>query len=278
MTLKRLVLAVTSATLLVGGCAHGPRIATIGQQVNSTVHDAYLRTVSVGTVESSIQIFIQAGPDTLTGVKGNAALNFRDGTAEATLTLEPGGPMTVVSTSEQMFEGHPATAPAAGMAWNTIDLQRNAQKDPSQLPQIQAPGLDPFQLPTLLEAVRWPTAIAGERPVFMTSAHGTVTNFEILVDTAKLSALLHKADRAWLAEMSRETGGKTISLSVAVEQGRIKSITADLPVPAPAMPKTSKKPKVTVTAPSFTPPPLHAVIELQFDYRAPAISISVPNS
>jgi hypothetical protein len=118
--------------------------------------------------------------------------------------------------------------------------------------------------------VKWPAAISGERPVLIAGSTGQHTDYEITVDTAKLSPLLPQEKRAWLAEMARESKGNAVTLEVTVENGRINSITGDVPVPSPSLHQVRKPGQVPAI------PRLHALITMQFDYGKRGGVITVP--
>jgi hypothetical protein len=242
------------------------------QQVMDTVHSAYLRTTSAGPLTTSVRVLIDSGTDPIAGAEGTATLDLSKALGEANLTLSPGGQMTVVSTRDYLFEGHAAVGAKTGTQWITVNTLQSAQTDPTQLPQIQEPGIDPLQIPTLLDAVKWPGTIVGERPVLIDDSSGNYIDYEITVDTARLAALLPTTARGWLSLMAREPGGKDITLDITIANGRINSVTGDMPVPPPPLPTRRKQVKVPITT------PLHAVVGIQFEYSKHAATITVPKS
>ena len=142
------------------------------------------------------------------------------------------------------------------------DLIQTGHSDPAQLPQIQAPGLDPLQVLTLLGASLWPDSVTNAEPVVSADSSGQHTVYQLTVITAKLAAHEPAADRTWLKTLAADPQGAAITLDATITQGRLNTLSATLPVP---MPQAMAK-KVGEASALPTPAPMSVYVSQTFSY------------
>ncbi|MEY9966713.1 hypothetical protein ABIA33_004778 [Streptacidiphilus sp. MAP12-16] len=257
-------LALLSVLALSAGCAATPAAGGVQVQVLAALRDAYQHTTALPAVAADVTETLQSGASPVLAGQGSVVLEFARRTGQTQLTV--GGTRTVVAVrvGDVFFE---ASTPAA-LNGQGHDLAQAGQQDPDTLPQIQAPGLDPFQLTTLLGAVAWSDSVTGLEPVVSEDATGQHTAYQVGVDTAKLAAHEPPGDRTWLDALAHRPGGAVVTLSATVSQGRLDTVSAQLPVPAPALP-----PRASALP---TPAPLSVLVAEQFSYTRRPAAITTP--
>ena len=280
--------ALVAAAAALAGCAAYPTTATsdVPSQVEHTVRAAYLGTTARPAVDANVTVTVRSGVDTIATGTGTADLWFTGTRGRTTLSVDDATghtSVTAVRIGPSLYEGDTPAHVAAGRH----DLVTQSASDPRDLPQIQAVGLDPFQLVTLLSAVQWPDAVADAQPRVTAVAGQTApqTSYELVVDTARLAAHVDPADRGWLTELTGELHGARLAVAVTLDGSRIATIAADMPVPTPQIiqPPDKKNPPVTSTpttrpssAQPSAPASLDAVVSEQFDYRSTAQPVAAP--
>jgi hypothetical protein len=275
--------ALVAAAAALAGCAAYPTSAAgdVRAQVERSVKAAYLGTTTRPAVVTSVTVTVRSGADTIATGNGAADLWFTGTRGRTTLSVDNAtgrASVTAVRLGPSFYEADTPAHLAAGRH----DLVTQSAADPRDLPQIQAAGLDPFQLTTLLSAVQWPDAVADAQPRVSTVAGQSApqTSYELVVDTARLAAHVDPADRGWLTELTGELHGARLAVAVTLDGGRLATITADLPVPAPrsAAARNKKIPAAAGPSPSLPPTPtsLDAVVSEKFDYRTQAQPVAAP--
>jgi hypothetical protein len=254
--------------LAVAGCA-GPRSVQPQSELGRTLLAAYEHSVSVQGVAASVQETLRSGTEPVAEGTGSMALWFAEHAGQTRLTMEDSSTtVTAIRVNDRFYQGDTRSDPAK----NAQDLVSVGRQDPSRLPQIRTPGLDPFQLTTLLDAVQWPDAIPTLGPVAVADSVGVHTDYQIVVDTAKLAQHAPAADAPWLRAMSREPEGAEITLDVGIVGGRIASLSGQLPVLTPPVAADLHKP-ATATA---TPQPMNIVVAETFSYQQSPAKVSAP--
>ncbi|MBC9729845.1 hypothetical protein [Streptomyces sp. TRM68367] len=253
---------------MAAGCAATPDVPSSQGQVLSSLRSAYTNTQAQHTVTASVTETVESGVDTEAEGKGTAVLDFARGLGQTKLTVN--GQMSVVAFRDQdkIFEAK-SQAALAGKAESLLQV---AHRNPDMLPQIQAPGLDPFQLTTLLKAVQWNDDVLNTEPVVVADSSGQHTEYQVTVSTAKLAVHVPAPDRAWLTALSRQTGGSSITLDATVSHGQLMTLAAHFPVPRPKL--TRRAAKITAALPK--PAPVTVLVTDRFTHSAHLPSLSIP--
>jgi hypothetical protein len=195
-------------------------------------------------------------------------LRFRQESATGQLSLLPGGKMSLIRNRGALLEGRPSPKPGAPEQWTTLNLLDLGQRVPGSLPEVQAPGVDPFELITLLRGIDWKSDISEEWPVVVATSTGQQTEYQVTLSTKRLSHLLGNPDRAWVNALSDEKGGGRVTLQVTLDHGRIGSISGDLPIPAASLgpPVNKAQPVRAAGTGAIASDAVHATALIQFGY------------
>ncbi|MGH3627415.1 MAG: hypothetical protein ACRDRL_08265 [Sciscionella sp.] len=246
------------------------------QQIGQMLLNAYEQTTTAPGASIDVSQTVQSGTDPIAEAKGSYTVWFKARTGQTSLTLQgPNGSTTLVAIrAGSAFYSAKTQDKLSG---NRMDLAAVGRGDPTKLPQIQAPGVDPFQLTTLLGAVQWPDTVKSLGPVVVDDSTGRHTEYQITIDTARLATHQDATDRAWLQAMASEPRGDLVTLETTVQNGRIDKITASLPIPAAPIPKIQPGKRSAPATPAYqTPPPASVVITEQFDYSAQPAPVHQP--
>jgi hypothetical protein len=255
------------------GCAYGvPSQQSQVQQIGEQLLSAYETSTSAPGVVVQVSQTAQSGVDPFASVKGSYALWFKRQIGQANLTVqdaEGSASLVVVRAGSSFY----SAATQKGLAKNRVDLITVGQRNADDLPQIQSPGMDPFQVTTLLGSLQWPDSIHSLGPVAVTDSTGRHTEYQITVDTAKLALHESETDKEWLQAMGRESHGKFVTLEVTLNAGRISVVSASLPLPSAPLPSVPSG-KKSSGAKLQTPPPAAVLITAEFDYskQVPAVA------
>ncbi len=257
--------------LLATGCAYGQAGPEPQATLGETVLGAYERTVSTQGVAASVEETVQSGTDPVVQASGSSVLWFSERAGEIQLTI--GGTtdsINAVRIGDKFFQGPTPSA----LAKNELNLAEG--QHPEKLPQIVSPGLDPFQLTTLLGAIRWPETIISIGPVVIADAAGQHTAYQMTIDTAKLANHEPPADMLWLLGMSHEPNGATVTLEVTIDHGQIHTLTGRLPVPS--LSAGADPGKVAGQPPVSLPmlPTSTMIATEQFNYQQPVAKVTAP--
>jgi hypothetical protein len=263
--------------LAAAGCAYGaPAQQPQVQQIGQTLLNAYETSTAAPGVMAEVSQTVQSGIDPVAQAKGSYVFWFKRQIGQASLTIQDaeGSTSLVAVRAGASFYRAPNQNK---LAENRIDLTNVGQRTPDNLPEILSPGMDPFQLTTLLGALQWPDSIQSLGPVAVADSTGKHIEYQITVDTDNLARHESGADKEWLQAMAREPRGKFVTLEITLDNGQIGTASASLPlppVPLPAVPK-EKRP----TSPSLqTPPPGSVVITADFEYgkQVPVLKKPLP--
>lgn len=259
--------------LAAAGCAYGATAQQSPvQQIGQMLLGAYEASTSAPGVVAEVSQTVQSGVDPVAQVNGSYTLWFKRQIGQSSLTMQNAGSSTAFVVIRAGSSFYSATTPG-GLAGTRVDLNAVGQRSPDTLPQIQSPGMDPFQLITLLGSVQWPDSIKSLGPVVVTDSTGKHTEYQITVNTAELARHESGADKEWLGAMDREPNGKFVTLDVALDNGKISVASASVPLPAapsPAVPD-GKGPLVPQA-----PAPGSVVITADFDYGKQAPVVKEP--
>ncbi|MEU9790260.1 hypothetical protein AB0E27_06470 [Streptomyces sparsogenes] len=261
-------LAAALAAVLATGCAYTTAPPSAGEQLVERVRGAYGRTTALPAVSAAVTETVQSGTSPVAQGTGTVTWEFARKTGETRLTVDGRTPVVAVRVKDTFYEARTR----ASLAGTGRDLVRDGGRDAKALPQIQAPGLDPFQLTTLLDATSWPDSLVSAQPVVTSDADGRHTEYQLGVDTAKLAAHAPAGDKAWLTEMSRRPGGATVTVVVTLAHGRIATLAARLPVPGP--PSAAKAATGASALP--TPKSMSILVSARFDYATKPDRITPP--
>jgi hypothetical protein len=257
------------ALFLAAGCASSPALPTAQQQVRSTLLSAYHGTTALPSTTAGVHETVESGTDPVATAQGAMTLEFARHEGETQLTVDSTDKVVLLRAGDRYFEAKTES----GLRGTGQNLVQVGQRRPQAMPQVQAPGLDPFQLTTLMGALDWNDSVVALEPVVVEDATGQHTQYQMTVSTARLAEHEPAADRIWLTTLSTQPGGSEIILDVTVAQGRIQTLSGRLPI---AGPQTETK-AAAAKAPIPTPPAMTIQVALQFDYaRQPAL-ISVPS-
>lgn len=255
--------------VLAAGCAYGTATPSARQQVLDLVRDARQRTTALAAASADVTETVQSGTDPVAQGKGTATWEFPRGTGEMRLTVDGRTTVVAVRVKNTFYEGRSRQS----LAGTGRDLVRVGGQNPGAMPQIQAPGLDPFQVTTLLDAASWPDCVVTAEPVVTLDTAGRSTDYQMAVDTARLAAHEPPADRAWLTQMSRQEGGAVVTVVATIDRGRLGTVSAQLPIPKPA---ALAKPAPGASA-LPTPQPMTVVVSERFGYTGRPAPIDVPS-
>ncbi|KUO11012.1 hypothetical protein [Streptomyces sp. DSM 15324] len=256
------------APVLTAGCAYTAAAPSAQQQVVDELRGAYQHITALPAVTAAVTETVQSGTVAVTQGKGTLTWEFPRRTGETSLTVAGDTTVVAVRAGDTFFEGRNHKT----LAGSGRDLTDDGRTAPQSMPQIQAPGLDPFQLMVLLDGTRWPDAVVTSQPVVTSDDSGQHIEYQLGVDTARLAAHQRPADRAWLREMSRQPGGKVVSLVATLKQGRVATLTAVLPVAKPSSTPTTK-----LTGPAPAVKPVTVVVAAVFSYEKRPTRIAVPS-
>lgn len=275
MTIYR-YLVVAMLTLLlpaITGCAYSvPTQRSQVQQIGEQLLSAYETTTSSPGLLVQVSQTAQSGVDPFARVTGSYALWFKRQIGEANLTIqdaEGSAPLVVVRAGPSFYSAETRQ----GLAKNHLNLIAVGKRNPNDLPQIQSPGMDPFQVTTLLGSLQWPDSIHSLGSVAVADSTDRHIEYQITIDTAKLAGHESGADREWLQAMGRESRGKLVTLEVTLATGRISVVSASLPLlsdPLPSVPSGKKY----AGAKLRKPPPAAVLVTTKFDYgkQVPAVT------
>jgi hypothetical protein len=255
--------------VLATGCAYTAATPSAQQQVIGLVHSAYQRTTALPAVTAAVTETVESGTVAVAQGKGTVTWEFPRETGETRLTVDGRTPVVAIRVKNIFYEGKTPES----LAGTGQDLGRTGARDPGAMPQIQAPGLDPFQLTTLLDATSWPDCVMNSKPVVTSDAAGQHTEYQLGIDTAGLAAHKTAADRAWLTEMSHQAGGSVVALVATLVHGRISTLSARLPIPRP--PSDAKTASAAGALP--TPKPVTILVTEQFAYTKSPDPITTPS-
>lgn len=248
------------------------------QQIGEMLLGAYKASTSVPGVEVQVAQNAQSGTDTFAEAKGSYSLSFKRDIGESDLRLQNANGLTSIVSVRSGASFYSAKS-SKNLAGSKIDLDRVGDRSPGGLPEVQAPGIDPFQLITLLGSVQWPDSLRSLGPVVVSDSTGRHVEYQVTVNTGNLSRHEHGADREWLQEMSREPAGKSVTIEVTLAGGRISVITASLPMPpesVPAIPRGKQGGSVKSGVQAPPPSTIVTTAEFQYDKRVPVIQRPLP--
>jgi len=262
-----LTVAVLVLLPLAAGCAYNATVEQSEvQQIGQMLLGAYEASTSVPGVVVDVSQTAQSGMDPIAEAKGSYFLWFERQIGQSILTIRDieGSTSLVVVRAGPSFYSATTQSKLAESRMNLISV---GQRDPGNLPQIQSPGIDPFQLTTLLGSVQWPDAIHSLGPVAVTDSTGRHIEYQITVDTTDLAHHESGADKDWLQAMGHEPHGKLITLDITLNNGQISVASASLPIPAMPLPTVAHEKRVGSSVPKLqTPPPASVIITAQFEY------------
>jgi hypothetical protein len=277
--LLRTVRAAAGGLLLLAvfGCADVSSGQPQVQQIGQMLWQAYHATTSLPSVRADVNLTVVSGVDPIASAEGSYALWFGAQSAQANLMLSGPSPTRNLYTVRDKDEFYSGTA-ISKLAGGRQDLAQLARLHPAQLPQIESPGFDPFQLNVLLGALQWPDTISSLGPVVIDNSSGQSTEYQLRINTAALARHESAVDDAWLRVMAKEPGGSPVTLEVSVNDGKISAVTASFPVPSAPVPtpRTGKGAKISPGS-LQTPPPASVVITETFDYSAHVLPVSRPS-
>lgn len=267
--LLRIVRAAAVGLLLLAvyGCADVSPGQSQVQQIGQMLWQAYHATTSLRSVSAEVNLTVMSGVDPMASAKGSYALWFGVQSAQASLMLDGPSPLRNLYTVRDKDEFYTGTE-ISKLAGGRQNLAQLARLHPAQLPQIESPGFDPFQLNVLLGALQWPDTISSLGPVVIANSSGRSVEYQVRVKTAALAGHESAVDDAWLSVMAKEPEGSLITLEVSVGAGRINTVTASFPIPPPPMPNVKAGKGKLPSASLQTPPPASVAITENFDYSA----------
>lgn len=252
---------------LTAGCAGVSNTPDVHTATGRTLLSAYQKVVATNGLSASLTELVESGTDPIAEGQGTTDLWFGSRSGETRLTVDTTATVVALRTSDEFYEGKTASTVGA----NRQDLSTTAREDPQSMPEIQAPGVDPFQITTLLSAIQWPDTILDVGPVVVSDSTGQHTEYEMTLDTSRLAGHVGGTDRAWLSALAAEPGGKTVTLDATLSGGVIASVTARVPLPNPQLPSTK-------SVPTYLPSPAPVTITITetFDYGKPAQKVTPP--
>jgi hypothetical protein len=271
--------ALVFVPLAGAGCASSatPKQSEV-QQIGQMLLNAYEASTVVPGVMAEVSQTADSGTDPVAEAKGSYTLWFKRQIGQASLTVQDaeGATSLVVVRAGSSF--YSATT-RNKLAESRMDLTSVGQRDPDGLPEIQSPGLDPFQLTTLLGSVRWPDSIQSLGPVAVADSTGRHIEYQMTVKTADLARHESGADKEWLQAMGHEPRGELVTLDLTINNGQISVASASLPIPEMPLPVVPHGKPAGSSSPKLqTPPPASVVITAQFDYskQVPVVSQPLP--
>ncbi|MET8009871.1 hypothetical protein ABZU86_23535 [Streptomyces sp. NPDC005271] len=262
-------LASVLVAALATGCANTAAPPSARQQVIDRVHHAYERTTALPAVSAALTETVASGTSAVAQGKGTAVWEFPHRRGETRMTVNGQTPVIALRVEDTFYEGRTRKA----LAGTGRDLARTGARNPTAMPQIQAPGLDPFQLTTLLGATSWPDTLESAQPVVTSDDSGQHTEYQLGIRTARLATHAKGADRTWLTAMSRQPGGEVVTVAARLSHGRISTLSAQLPIPKPH--SLAKEPKGASIAP--TPRPMTVLVSAEFSYVKKPQPLAVPS-
>ncbi|WP_152626706.1 hypothetical protein [Streptacidiphilus carbonis] len=257
------------AVFLAAGCASSPTMPTATQQVHSTLLSAYHRTTALSATTASVNETVESGTDPVETAQGAVTLEFSRKRGETQLTINNTDKVVVLRAGDIFFEAKTQSG-LNGTGQNLIQVGRQS---PQAMPQVQAPGLDPFQLTTLMGAIDWNDSILNMEPVVTEDATGQHTEYQLTVSTAKLAKHEPVADQTWLTTLSTQPGGAEITVDATLSQGRIQTLSAHLPIATPQAATKAAASKGALPAPQA----MTIQVALQFNYTQQPQPIQVPS-
>ena len=270
-----MIAACCLATALIAGCAQGPRDTSVQSQVSQLLRSAYDVTVSRTSLEASIDISVKSGVDLIESGRGTTSVWFAKNAGQTQLSAKNGtssATVIAVRLGNSFYE-----APTQGeLAAHKMDLIQLAKQNPDTLPEIQAAGLDPYQLLTLFSAVKWPESVLSEQPTVTADSTGRRTDYEVVIDVQRLSQYVSAADSGWLKVMARESGGASITVTASLDKNGVSTMTASLPVPASRPVASGGGSTHTTKIAPPTAPQLRVIVTETFDYNKPVSPITAP--
>lgn len=281
----RAVALLAFLPLAAAGCAYGtPTPQSRVQQVGQTLLGAYEATATLPAVQAQVSQSVRSGVDLLADANGSYDLWFKRHVGQATFTVqsvEGSAYMTVLRSGNSFYSTTSHDKPAehqvasSSLAKSRIDLNSAGREDSSQLPQIQSPGMDPFQVATLLGSLQWPDSIRSLGPVAVSDASGQHIEYQVTVDTSNLARHESGPDREWLRAMAREPHGKLVTLEIMLADGRIATASVNFPLPPPKLPAVQPG-KRSIGVKVNSPIQATVAVTATFEYGRKVPTITIP--